>query len=483
MMKLTGICVALFSAMFLTAPRSHAAIADGAAQALNQTVRTRVNARTSNGFARQNYHFIFAINTASLDGDPAWGEVMRATIQNFLKDEAVSGDEVSFVPFQLQAHWEGGSVWRAAYPPHDPDSLLSKLPRTSLREGNYQGGHDDERALYSTLEKIEKDKAAGNWILFLVSDKDSSNRPTSEPRYALFNNEAANRQSLQSALKNLSSETDPGGYLFQQRVAHRGSAKPLNVRLYLGNNLTAQPLSVTRAARRQTDGQAVTRIQEAQRLLAEAERLAEQANLEAQDKTRLMELSQQVEKLAQQVKQIAGEGTALSQAADEAVKRARAAQEGVKREEEAKKRAETMRGLLKWLLIAGLVILALVVANVARVLIGFKPLTLDVNGNQRVVTRKDALMLVGPDTDWVGENRLTLAGAPVGELLAKVVLAPRGKARLIPESKSAQWVQEGRGRINSQPVVLERGQTYRFSVMDDTKPISRVTVRVMEEEV
>jgi hypothetical protein len=465
---------------------SRAAVAEDAAQLLSQTVRTRVNAKTNNGFAKQNYHFVFAINTASLDGDPAWGEVMRGLIQNFLRAEVVSGDEVSFVPFQLQTHWESGSVWRVPYPPHDPDSLLSKLPRTSLREANHRGGHDDERAVYSALEKMEKDKTDGNWILFLVSDKDSSNRPSGEPSYVLFNNEAGNRQSLQSALKNLSSDGDPGGYLFQTRVAHRGSSKPLNVRLYLGNNLTAKPLAVARAQRRKTDDDATARIKRAQGLLVEAERLAEQANLEAQDKDRLMQLGQEVEGIARQVKDLAGPGTALSQAADEAVTRAQAAQENVKREQDAAQRSERNRNILKWLLIAAGILALLVALSLLRSFIGFKPLTLDINGNQRVVTQRDALMLVGPDTDWAGENRLVLSGAPVGELLAKIVLAPRGRAKLVPESKSVEWVHEGHGKVSAQPVVLESGHTYRFVASHkegaEVTPFqSRVAVKVIDE--
>ncbi|MCS6861989.1 MAG: hypothetical protein NZT92_16910 [Abditibacteriales bacterium] len=480
----------------MNCPLRAASLGD-AAQSVKDAVRARVNAKTGGGFAKHNYHFIFAINTASFQGDPAAGEVLRGLIQSFLSAEAVSGDEVSFVPFQLQPHWESGSVWRAPYPPHDPKSLFGKLPTTSLREGNYVGGHDDERAVYAVLEKIEREKATGNWILFLVSDKDSSNPPSNDPRYGLFNNEVANRQSLQNALKSLSGDAEPGGYLIQSRVFHRGSMKPLHVRLYLGNDLTAKPLSVPRAARKQTDAQATARIHEAMKLLNDAERLAEQAHLPAQDQERLMQLTQQVERLAGQVKQLAGPDTALSQAADNAVQRAHSATETIRREQEAKKRAEEeaqraaqraefIRNLIKWLLIGLGVILLLVLLNLVRALIGFQPLTLDINGNQRVVTRREALALVGPDTDWAGENRLVLAGAPVGELLAKIVAAPRGRAKFVPQSKSVEWVQEGHGKINAPSVVLERGHIYRFVASNvqgaEVPPFqSKVAVKVIDE--
>jgi hypothetical protein len=498
MMKRMKLClVALVVSVVVGVSQSHAASPEDAARLVKDAVRSRVNAKTGGAFAKHNYHFIFAINTASFQGDPASGEIMRGLMQNFLMTEAISGDEVSFVPFQLKTHWDSGSVWRMAYPPHDPKSFFGKLPTTSLREGNYVGGHDDELAVYSVLEKVEKEKAAGNWILFLVSDKDSSNPPSSDPRYVLFNNEAANRQSLQNALQSLSGDADPGGYLLQSRVFHRGSAKPLHVRLYLGNNLTAKPLSVLRAARKQTDEKASARIHEAMKLLNDAERLAEQAHLPAQDRERLMQLTQQVEKIAGQVKELAGPDTALSQAADNAVKRAHTATETIQREQEAKKRAEEeaeraakraelIRNIIKWLLIVLGVILFFVILNLARALIGFKPLTLDINGNQRVVTKRDSLALVGPDTDWAGENRLIVAGAPTGEFLAKIVAAPRGKAKLVPQSKSVEWVHEGHGKINAQPVVLERGHVYRFVASNaqgaEVPPFqSRVAVKVIDE--
>lgn len=497
-MKRMKLClIALIVADVVASRPIQAASPGDAANSVKDVMRARVNAKTSGAFAKHNYHFIFAINTASFQGDPASGEVLRGLIQNFLSAEAVSGDEVSFVPFQLKPHWDSGSVWRAPYPPHDPQSLFGKLPTTSLREGNYVGGHDDERAVYSVLEKIEKEKAAGNWILFLVSDKDSSNPPSNDPRYGLFNNEAANRQSLQNALKSLSGDTDPGGYLIQSRVFHRGSAKPLHVRLYLGNHLTAKPLSVLRAARKQTDAEASERIHEAMKLLNDAERLAEQANLPAQGQERLMQLAQQVERIAGQVKKLAGPDTALSQAADNAVKRAQSATDAIRREQEKKKqaereaqqaaqRAELIRKIVKWLLLALGVILFFVILHLVRALIGFQPLTLDINGHQRVVTKRDALALVGPDTDWAGENRLVVAGAPVGEFLAKIVAAPRGKAKFVPQSKSVEWVHEGHGKINAQPVVLERGHIYRFVASNaqgaEVPPFqSRVAVKVIDE--
>ncbi len=128
------------------------------------------------------YHFWIGFSTGHFGTDPVHAIAMRRVAFSLLNNTFTAGDRVTPLAWELDL-WDTGDTTDLTQEPQTRARFVDEAPY-SPRAGS-RGGHDTERAIFDSLEKIAAGKDPASSVLLLLTNTNQSQGPTGE-RVPLF---------------------------------------------------------------------------------------------------------------------------------------------------------------------------------------------------------------------------------------------------------------------------------------------------------